>query len=391
MVWIHGGAYVMGNKLDSSAGNSSGLIAASQKDGSLGMIYVSINYRLGSLGFISGESYESEGGVSNLGLRDQRLALEWVQKYIHLFGGDPKKVTVSGGSAGAGSIIYHLISKSKENLPFQKAWVESPGLIPTSHSTRELAANKLLEQLGASSFAEARVLPSEQIIRANADVISVAKTGSFVYAPVEDGSYIPETAAVSLRKGNVHKGVKLMISHTKNEGYSFMPSYASTDDSFTEFLKQMFPYASESTISYIVHNLFPISNYGGLWYERVADFVGSFGLKCHAHALTKAYGNETYNYEWSVFPAFHGYDFLNVFFAGNRYGGIVNSTYAELLQSYIANFVKTGTPNGDGLLTWPVEGPKSQILNLTALGPVLQKDSTASKECLWLETHDLLM
>lgn len=77
---IHGGAYVTGNKVDSSAGDPTDIISASQSDGFLGMIYVSMNYRLGSLCFMSGQSYKEEGRVMNLGLHDQRLALEWVKK-----------------------------------------------------------------------------------------------------------------------------------------------------------------------------------------------------------------------------------------------------------------------------------------------------------------------
>lgn len=56
-----------------------------------------MNYRLGGLGFMSGELFENQGGIPNLGLHDQALALQWVQDHIHLFGGDKSKVTVSGG------------------------------------------------------------------------------------------------------------------------------------------------------------------------------------------------------------------------------------------------------------------------------------------------------
>lgn len=80
--------------------NPSGLIKASQNDGNPGVIYVAMNYRLGAMGWLSGPSLQAAGGVSNAGLYDQRLALEWVQKNIHLFGGDPNQVTVMGESAG---------------------------------------------------------------------------------------------------------------------------------------------------------------------------------------------------------------------------------------------------------------------------------------------------
>jgi acetylcholinesterase len=67
---------------------------------------VSFNYRLGALGWQSGPSYQAEGGVANLGLHDQRFALEWIKNNIHKFGGDRNRVTVFGVSAGGGSIMH---------------------------------------------------------------------------------------------------------------------------------------------------------------------------------------------------------------------------------------------------------------------------------------------
>ena len=79
-----------------NAGNPAGLIKASQKDGSDGIIEVAMNYRLGALGFMAGPSFVAANGTQNAGLLDQRLGLEWVQKNIHLFGGNSKKVTLAG-------------------------------------------------------------------------------------------------------------------------------------------------------------------------------------------------------------------------------------------------------------------------------------------------------
>jgi carboxylesterase type B len=71
--------------------------AASQRDG---LVFVAMNYRLGAFGFLAGPSLQAAGGVANAGLLDQRFALEWIQQYIHLFGGDPERVTIMGESAG---------------------------------------------------------------------------------------------------------------------------------------------------------------------------------------------------------------------------------------------------------------------------------------------------
>lgn len=68
---------------------------------------MAINYRLGAFGWLSGPTYQ-EDGTANLGLLDQRFALEWVQKYITLFGGDPDNVTIMGESSGGGSILHQI-------------------------------------------------------------------------------------------------------------------------------------------------------------------------------------------------------------------------------------------------------------------------------------------
>lgn len=94
---MHGGGYIFGYKNDVvDATDPAGLINASRSDGSDGFIYVSLNYRLGAFGWLAGPSLEAANGTANAGLHDQHLALQWVQKNIHLFGGDPKKVTLSG-------------------------------------------------------------------------------------------------------------------------------------------------------------------------------------------------------------------------------------------------------------------------------------------------------
>ena len=105
LVWIHGGGYDIGSKVDS--GYPSGLIERSMRVSSEGVLFVPINYRLGAFGWSAGSTVQSDG-TSNAGLYDQRFALEWVQQHISEFGGDPKQVTVFGESAGAGSIVYQI-------------------------------------------------------------------------------------------------------------------------------------------------------------------------------------------------------------------------------------------------------------------------------------------
>lgn len=107
---IYGGSYIGGSK--GAYGDGTGLINASRANGGDGIIYVAMNYRLGALGFLAGPTLQSEGGVSNAGLYDQRLAIEWVAKNIHLFGGDPNQITIMGESAGG----EHPLSRNGINL-----------------------------------------------------------------------------------------------------------------------------------------------------------------------------------------------------------------------------------------------------------------------------------
>lgn len=107
LVWIYGGGYTAGSK--GGSGNPAGLLQASGMNAQSGrVIYVAMNYRLGATGWLSGPTFQANGGAANAGLYDQRFALEWVQKYIHLFGGDKNRVTVFGESAGGGSIMHQI-------------------------------------------------------------------------------------------------------------------------------------------------------------------------------------------------------------------------------------------------------------------------------------------
>ncbi|KAG9080638.1 hypothetical protein FRC06_006321, partial [Ceratobasidium sp. 370] len=109
MVWIYGGAFYLG-EIQQYPGTS--LVERSVEIGKP-IIYVAMNYRIGLFGFPPGQAAVDAGG-SNLGLKDQRLALEWIQKNIAYFGGDPRKVTIFGDSAGAMSVGYQSLYKGGE-------------------------------------------------------------------------------------------------------------------------------------------------------------------------------------------------------------------------------------------------------------------------------------
>ncbi|KAL9011611.1 MAG: hypothetical protein Q9173_003557 [Seirophora scorigena] len=155
LVWIYGGGYTFSDKTGDGAGrffNPAGLIQASRNDGSEGVVYVAFNYRLGAFGWLAGPTLQSQG-TANVGLYDQRLALQWVQRYIHLFGGDPNR------------------------LP--------------SNFQQETTFNAFLSLLNVSTLQEARQLPSSALIEANVRQVGASPYGLFTYGPVVDGLIAP--------------------------------------------------------------------------------------------------------------------------------------------------------------------------------------------------------
>jgi carboxylesterase type B len=105
LVWLYGGGNVYGAKDYQT--DPYGLMLRAQEHSPDGMIFVAMNYRLGAFGWLTGPTFQKDG-TANVGLHDQRMALEWVQKYIHLFGGDRSRVTAMGYSAGGGSVVHQL-------------------------------------------------------------------------------------------------------------------------------------------------------------------------------------------------------------------------------------------------------------------------------------------
>lgn len=135
VVWLFGGAFVFGSKNYLLGGpdndplyNGTGILNASPGN----VIFVAGNYRLGAFGWLAGTTMQNQG-LPNAGLSDQRLLFSWVQDFIHLVGGDKKQVSAWGESAGAGSILHHLISHDPKSSTgallkpnFTKAAIQSP-------------------------------------------------------------------------------------------------------------------------------------------------------------------------------------------------------------------------------------------------------------------------
>jgi para-nitrobenzyl esterase len=203
MVWIHGGGHRTG----------AGWIYGGENFARDGVVVVSINYRLGALGYFAHPALTKAARpgdpVGNYGLMDQIAALKWVQRNIAAFGGDPKNVTVFGESAGGMSTLAILATPSAKGL-YQKAIVES-GLgwfEPRTLADQEKAGAKALAGIGVAETATAadlRAIPVDKLVPLNAD-----------YQPFVDGRLMTETASQAIARGHV-PDVPMIIGSNSGE------------------------------------------------------------------------------------------------------------------------------------------------------------------------------
>ncbi|MBC9926775.1 MULTISPECIES: carboxylesterase/lipase family protein [unclassified Leucobacter] len=217
MVWVHGGAYTFGS---ASQPLFDGRALVESGD----VILVSINYRLGGLGFLDLTGFADGAEVdSNLAVRDVLLALRWVQDNAAAFGGDPARVTVFGESAGAGIVTTLLAMPSAEGL-FSRAIAESSPVSSVYTSERaKTAAKVFLAALGAETVTEAREKSVDEIVAASSEVyakIPALAPGTLPFAPVVEGELIPEHPLTRLREGRALP-VPLLIGTNRDEATLF--------------------------------------------------------------------------------------------------------------------------------------------------------------------------
>src|SRR3954469_8835281 len=186
MVWIHGGGFIGGSgAMDLYAGAP----LAARGD----VVIVTVNYRLGILGFLAPSDLaddDAEGATGNWGLLDQVAALKWVRDNIAGFGGDPDNVTVFGESAGGMSVSDLLAMPSARGL-FRRAIVQSgPPNAVTMDRAEEVTA-KLVAEVGVGSPAALRDIPTQGLLDAQAALIAERRAAGLPLLPVVDGVTLP--------------------------------------------------------------------------------------------------------------------------------------------------------------------------------------------------------
>ncbi|KAI9673625.1 MAG: hypothetical protein M1817_002262 [Caeruleum heppii] len=381
LVWLHGGGFFFGDK--ASIYNPAGLLAQSKDE----IIYVALNYRLGAFGFLSGTDETGNQTTRNAGLLDQRFAFKWIQKNIHLFGGNASDVTIFGESAGGGSVIHHTQayggSRNDENKLFNRALAQSPAVLTVPKPLQRLVLDGFLDAANVSSVNEAKQLPSTALQEANAAVLASSPYGSLTLGPVVDGDLIPDLPSKLYLDGRFNRDLTIAAGYNKNEGRLFTPP--NTD--FETYVSTSFPLARPEDLTYLRDTLYPAVYDGSQPYttplERLTLAIAEGGINCNAYALARAYRFQTNNYLFSIPPAVHAQDLAYTFFNAATSPPGVNASIANILQGYIAQFALSGNPNREGLPDFPKYGEGARVVNLTETGAGVVADPSSNPRCLW--------
>ncbi|MGA8115654.1 MAG: carboxylesterase family protein, partial [Actinocatenispora sp.] len=363
LVWLHGGGFTSGS---GSAEWYDGRHLAERGD----LVVVSVNYRLGALGYLYLAELAEDMGAGNQGLLDMISALHWVRDTIASFGGDPARVTVAGQSAGALSTVAMMANEANSGL-FHRAILQSgpysPAAAPVAEATD--VAHRFLAALGLRSGDACRLreVPVARLLAAQQSVArDLARPLSAVppFQLVADGHVVPEDP-VGLVGAGAGVGIPVLLGCNGDEAGAFLAGDERlarlTREDVLDALRPRFGDQVEDEYARLGPGS-PASVGAALLGE--CDFVRPQRRLAAARAAT---GSPVYAYrfDWrppeSVFGACHCLELPFVF--GNPeawrdapmlpHGGRMPTALVDTVQGAWISFVRSGSPNGAGLARWP--------------------------------------
>ncbi|WP_162179533.1 carboxylesterase/lipase family protein [Thermogemmatispora carboxidivorans] len=388
MVYIHGGAFTIGSASDPWYDGTS---FAERHN----IVVVSLNYRLGILGFVylkelagAGSSYSG-----NCGLLDQIAALRWVRENIAAFGGDPENVTVMGESAGAMSIAALLGMPAARGL-FQRAILQSgaAGDLPTgAEATR--VAQALLSKLGLSQVEALAEVPLEALLKVQPE-LGQEFGGVRAFSPVIDGETLPRHPLEMLAQG-LARDVTVLAGTNRDEWrlFALMGGGAQINEAL---LRRLFGDAAQQVLARYTEAREDHSPELA-WIDLMGDLV----FRIPALRLAEAQVRQgapvwVYRFDWKS-PAFggalgaaHAMDIPFVFNTldvglSRLFTGTAPSrqTLADLMHAAWAAFIRDGNPHLPALPAWPRYDLERRATLIWDEVPSLAEDPQGELRALW--------
>ncbi|MGP0030547.1 MAG: carboxylesterase/lipase family protein [Acidimicrobiales bacterium] len=379
MVWIHGGGFTTGS-------GSVFLYRGGELVRNGDVVVVTLNYRLGALGFLGHPALrDPEGHIGNWGLHDQVAALRWVRDNIAQFGGDAGNVTLFGESAGGFSVSTLMGTPAGSGL-FRRAIVQSGGVHVHSVAEAERAADRLVSALGLAACDRHRLesVPAADLVAATEEVAKRRPDPGLIplpFLPVVDGSFVPEHPLAAVGRGAVPE-VDLLIGTNRDELTLFglgNPALLALDaDGVADWVGNAAPDVPTASLMKAYREARQARAEGvtphDLWVSMGTDGVFRWpSLQLAAAHGARGARTFVYLFEWES-PAFggllrscHGLELPFVFgvvhvpavqlFTGS---GTEVERLSALMQHAWSAFARTGDPAHQALGSWPTWDPATR-------------------------------
>ncbi|KAJ0418582.1 carboxylesterase estA [Aspergillus carlsbadensis] len=363
-VWV----YIQGGGYTSNANanyNGTGVVQESARN----IILVNFNYRVGALGFLSGDVLRHDGD-HNVGLLDQRKALQWVQRHIRNFGGDPEHVVIHGASAGAGSVAFHLTANGgRDEGLFVGAIAQAPSFtVQRTIGESNVYLDRLLDRVGCTTISCLRSRAASAIqasvFAPTGSPAAATYIASLVWVPVIDGRLVQRRLYAAFEEGRFVR-VPLMVGGVTDEGSAFAYNASSRED-VTEFTQGIFP-TLRSTDLWAINKAYPrlppVPRHGA-YFPTASAILTDAAFTCPGLHMTRSKARrgcrDSWNYRYNVQDPFsqamgwgvpHTVETTAIF--GLDYGGGIgfpsmadtNAPIIPIVMNYFISFVRELDPN----------------------------------------------